>query len=311
MRFTSKILLLVFLGAVVLFTILFINTPPKDFPTGVDIVIEDGLTVNDATEVLKKHNVVRSSLYLYFILNNKFGDSYIQAGTYRFTEPLHATEVADAVTQGRYLSPLLTVTLPEGFRARDITTYFPKAFSTTTFPEVIEHEGYLFPDTYFISPNTTAEEFIELLQTTFEEKLLQFTEAIAASPFTKEEVIILASIIEREANDEESMHLVSGILQNRLEIGMPLQVDAAFDYLLGKESSELTAEDLELDSPYNTYLYRGLPPTPISNPGLASIRAVLEPTETEFMYYLTADDGTFYYAETFDEHKLNKEKYLQ
>ena len=91
---------------------------------------------------------------------------------------------------------------------------------------------------------------------------------------------------------------------------MPLQVDASFDYLLGKTSSELTEDDLAIDSPYNTYSHRGLPPTPISNPGLSSIDAVLNPAQTPFLYYLTADDGTFYYAKTFEEHKRNKQRYL-
>ena len=89
-----------------------------------------------------------------------------------------------------------------------------------------------------------------------------------------------------------------------------LQVDATLDYLLDKTSAELTLDDLQIDSPFNTYVYRGLPPAPISNPGLESIEAVLYPEETEYLYYLTADDGTFYYAKTFEEHKKNKARYL-
>lgn len=92
---------------------------------------------------------------------------------------------------------------------------------------------------------------------------------------------------------------------------MPLQVDATFDYILDKNSSELTIEDLRIDSPYNTYLYKGLPPTPIANPGIESIEAVLEPEITDYLYYLTSADGTFYYARTFEQHKVNKKKYLQ
>ena len=105
--------------------------------------------------------------------------------------------------------------------------------------------------------------------------------------------------------------MVSGILQNRLREDMPLQVDATFHYINGKASHELTVDDLEMDSPFNTYKYVGLPPAPIANPGLESIQAVLSPTETNYFYYLTALDGTFHYAKTFEEHKKNKEKYLR
>jgi UPF0755 protein len=107
------------------------------------------------------------------------------------------------------------------------------------------------------------------------------------------------------------MKMVSGILQNRLSIGMALQTDASIEYVLDKPLSELSAEDLDLDTPYNTYMYPGLVPTPIGNPGLLAIDAVLNPTPSDFFYYITGNDGNFYYAETFEEHKQNIYKYLQ
>ena len=124
-------------------------------------------------------------------------------------------------------------------------------------------------------------------------------------------MIILASILEREANDEQSMKIVSGILQNRLKHGMALQVDASIEYVLDKSLSALTSEDLKIDSPYNTYLHTGLTPTPIGNPGLQAIDAVLHPAKTEYLYYITDADGHFHYAKTFEEHKRNVTKYLQ
>ena len=128
---------------------------------------------------------------------------------------------------------------------------------------------------------------------------------------SEHDVVILASIIEREANSTTSMKLVSGILQNRLALDMALQVDASMEYILEKPLKELTAEDLKIDTPYNTYLYRGLPPTAIGNPGLDAIMAVLEPTPSEYMFYITGTDGEFYYAKNFDEHRLNIAKYLR
>ncbi len=145
----------------------------------------------------------------------------------------------------------------------------------------------------------------------YEEKIAPYRVKIRASAYTEKEIITLASILEREANDEASMGLVAGILLDRLEEKHPLQVDATFEYILGKTSAELTAEDLKLDSPYNTYTNLGLPPTPISNPGLMAIEAVLDPVDSPYFYYLTGDDGTFHYARTFEEHKQNKERYLR
>lgn len=287
-----------------------LNDAPANFPIGTDIRIDDGLTVRDVTDTLRESGVVRSSLYLYFVIMTKYGNMPVQAGTYRFSEPQTSREIAHDIVYGENLSPLIRITLPEGFRARDILLYLPPLFENDVTDVFTSHEGYLFPDTYFISRTMSSTDLLELLRTTHNKKLSPYSDAIAASGLTQDEVIILASIIEREAKDDESKRIVSGILQNRLSRNMPLQVDASFDYLLGKTSSELTEDDLAIDSPYNTYSHRGLPPTPISNPGLSSIDAVLNPAQTPFLYYLTADDGTFYYAKTFEEHKRNKQRYL-
>ena len=121
----------------------------------------------------------------------------------------------------------------------------------------------------------------------------------------------MASIIEREAITPEARRIVSGILWKRIKMGMPLQVDATFAYVNGKNTYELTAEDLHIDSKYNTYEYKGLPPGPICNPGLDSIIATIEPTATPYLYYLSEKNGTMHYAKTFEEHKMNKVKYMR
>lgn len=288
-----------------------LNEAPDDFPVTSDIRIDDGLTVRDVTDALAESGVVQSSLYLYLVIMTEYGNMPVQAGTYRFSEPQTTKEIARAIVYGENLSPLIRVTLPEGFRARDILSYLPPLFDTDVTALFIPYEGYLFPDTYFISRTMSPVDLLELLRSTHADKLMPYADKIRTSGLTYDEVITFASIIEREAKDEESKRMVSGILHNRLARNMPLQVDASFDYLLGKESSELTEEDLTIDSPYNTYTHLGLPPTPISNPGLLAIDAVLNPTQTPFLYYLTADDGTFHYAKTFEEHRRNKQKYLK
>ena len=150
-----------------------------------------------------------------------------------------------------------------------------------------------------------------LLSNKYNEEIKLLETKISAQSLSLDEIIVLASIIEREANTPESKHLVSGILQNRLAEGMYLQVDASLEYVLDKPLSELTPEDLKIDSPYNTYLYKGLPPTPIGNPGLESIMAVLEPAQSDYFFYITDTDGEFYYAKNFEEHRKNVAKYLR
>ena len=288
-----------------------LNTPPKEFPRAVDIVITEGLTVNQVTQVLEEKNVVRSSLYLRFVLFKNFRNQFVQAGTYRFQEPLTTNDVARSIIQGKNLSPRIKITLPEGFRSRELYSFLPKTFHSSTSLDILSFEGYLFPDTYFISNSMSIDEIISLLRTTHMRKMSLYAKRIEASGFTEREIIILASLLEREANTPESRRLISGIMHNRLRFNMPLQIDAVFDYILNKTSAELTEDDLKIDSPYNTYTHIGLPPSPISNPGSDAIDAALNPTITEYLYYLSDDDGNFYYAKTFEEHKKNKARYLR
>jgi UPF0755 protein len=289
----------------------YLNTPHEDFPVETDITIEEGTTVSAVSDILKEAGVVRSSLLLYAYLMVYHDGQYILAGTYHFTEPLATPDIAEAITSGFHVSPSTKVTFPEGFGSADILTYLPDTYADADIEKALEFEGFLFPDTYYIPKGMPIDDILVLMRDTYQEKIRPYEGQFAASGLSEYEVITLASIVEREANDEASMKLVAGILHNRLAIDMPLQVDAAFEYLLGKASEDLTLDDLEMDSPYNTYTHIGLPPTPISNPGLMAIRAVLEPTPSEYLYYLTGEDGEFYYATTFEEHKQNKARYLR
>ncbi len=293
-----------------LVTLQHLNTPPHNFPTGQRIEIQEGMSIKSVSESLAHEHVVRSSLYVYVLLTKWHNDALVQAGTYTFREPTTTTSVVNSLLTGTNITPLISVTFPEGFRVQDLYTYLPNNFEEVPIREYEKHEGYLFPETYFISRDTTLGELVELLLKTGNERHLTLIDATSTS-LRKDEVIILASIIEREAKDVDSKRIVSGILQNRLHKDMPLQVDATFNYILGKSSDELTLDDLKINSPFNTYTHKGLPPHPISNPGEESILAVLNPKKTDYMYYLTADDATFYYAKTFEEHKRNKERYLR
>ena len=293
----------------------FAAKPPTTFPIQVPVTIAEGMTVDEITKVLKESNVIRSRNLLYAVLLLNYDPTQIKAGTYTFLKPLTVNDVASQITNNGPQEALLTVTFPEGITAEafaDIAMDSLSEFDRDTFLKLAEiHEGTLFPDTYLIPFDFTAEELFALLQDTYTEKLKPLQEAIEQHTLSEQEVITLASIIEREANTSESMRMVSSVLQNRLEIDMALQADATIGYVQNPPFGDITPEALEIDSPYNTYLYRGLPPTPIGNPGLESIRAVLAPAETEYFYYVTGSDGNFYYAENFEEHKRNIARYLQ
>lgn len=287
-----------------------LNTPPPDFPLYTSITVTEGMSHREITQILAEKNLVRSIWYTEFVFRFIYSDVFVQTGTYDFPELLSTQGVVASLIDGRNKAPLLQVTFPEGFSVRDFDKY-AQQLDPLERVSLTALEGFLFPDTYFITPSTTQTELVEEMQRNYSEKIAPYQEQIRVSGLTEREVIILASIIEREAKDRESKHLVAGILRNRLRDNMPLQVDATFNYILGKTSEELTVTDLAMESPYNTYRNRGLPPTPIANPGIDAIDAVLNPTPSSYVYYLTAPDGTFHYAETFEAHVANKKQYLQ
>ncbi len=287
------------------------DTPVAAFPVGIPVVIEEGWTADKTAHELKRMNAVSSALYTQMLMRTTYRDSFIRSGSYTFTEPRSTTEVLRSLVSGKDATPLISVTFPEGFKVAQMLEYLPETYENEDSAPYQELEGYLFPDTYFIETDDTLDDIVTRMHEHYESIIAPLRDEISESPFSEKDVVILASLLEREANDETSMKLVSGILQNRLREGMPLQVDATLDYLFGKASHELTIDDLAYDSPYNTYVYTGLPPTPIANPGLTAIHAVLLPTTSPYLYYLTDNDGNFHYARTHDEHTQNKARYLR
>lgn len=292
-----------------------LNQPPSQFPSDQIVAIEPGTDIRAITEILQDSNVVKSATLLYYTLAFLYDPTQVKASSYVFSEPLTTLEVASRLTEGDFNTDLIRFTHFEGERASHIARraeeVLPRFDARRFINQAEPQEGKLFPETYFIPDTYTDEELLNLLVTTFEEKILPLQPEIDNFSLDLDKILILASIIEREANDIDSMRLVSSVLQNRLDIGMALQADASIEYVLDKPLSELTPQDLKIDSPYNTYLYPGLPPTPIGNPGLDSILAVLRPAETDYFYYITDDDGDFHYSRTYSKHLQNIDRYLR
>jgi UPF0755 protein len=324
-RFYFKVFLL--LNVLLVITVLLatwflfnLNKPTENFPQNEPVVIAPGTPVRTITEELKEKKVVRSEQLLYYILVFLHNPADLKASTYVFDSPLSTLDVAKKLTEGDFDTDLVRFTHIEGERVEILAQRAEKLFPNFNAKLFIENalpmEGKLFPETYFVPPTYDESELLELLIDTYEEKIEPLREAMATSSLTEEEIVILASVLEREANSPESMSIVSGILQNRLAINMPLQADATIEYVLESPLGELPAGQLaselrELDSPYNSYLNLGLPPTPIGNPGLDAITAAINPTPSDYFYYITGDDGEFYYAETYDQHLLNIARYLE
>jgi len=292
----------------------FLLSPPRDFPVGVLISVERGMTLEEIASLLKEKSVIRSKNAFIASVRLIAGERGALSGDYFFRVPESAWSVAMRVSSGAYGLDPVRITVPEGATVRDIAAILEwklPSFPAARFREAAEgHEGYLFPDTYLFLPNVEPESVVRVMRENFAEKIAPLAEEIAASGKTVSDIVIMASILEKEAITEEDKKTVAGILWKRMDIGMPLQVDAPFLYERGKNTYQLTLDDLRSDSPFNTYTNKGLPPAPIANPGLEAIEAALHPNKTPYLFYLSDRRGNMYYAPTFEEHKRNKRLYL-
>lgn len=279
----------------------FFLSAPKNFPSGKTIVIEKGSGLAEISGKLEKEGLVRSKygFALYVRVSNK--SKKIKYGKYLFNEPISIFALAGRLTKGEFGFKSLKVVIPEGLTAKETAELFAgfENFDKEEFLEKTKNlEGYLFPDTYLFLPGAETEQIIKTMRDNFKKK----------AGDVGQDVVVMASLIEKEVPDSDDRKIVSNILWKRLERGMPLQVDAVFPYITGRNN--VLSDDLKIDSPYNTYLYKGLPPGPIANPGSDAIEAARNPKESPYLYYLSGNDSQTHFAKTFAEHLKNKEKYL-
>ncbi|OGC50488.1 hypothetical protein A2716_04770 [candidate division WWE3 bacterium RIFCSPHIGHO2_01_FULL_40_23] len=278
------------------------------------IIIEEGMATSDIAKLLRENRLINSSsLFVFYARINNFT---LQAGTYTLPSDLAIPELALLLTHG---TNDIKVTIVEGLRAEEIAQITSSKFKNVNYEkfmsEVISRslEGKLFPDTYLLDQDISTEELIKLLTDTFDQK----TKDLFSGNKTKlsmEEILILSSIVEREEPEDENRPVVAGILINRYNEGALLGADATVQYIFGTKEDywpkNLTSEQLQTESPYNTRKVLGLPPKPICNPSLSAVKAVLSFKETVFRYYLHDKDGKVRFAKTLEEHEANKVKYL-
>lgn len=290
-----------------------IVSPPAHFPVGEMVRVEQGQPLSIVADQLQAQGVIRSSFIFTAGLRVLGKDNNIDSGIYIFEKPENLFVVGYRIVKGEFGFVEKRITITEGMTVREIgeelVAVFPD-FDVETFRKQAEPlEGYLFPDTYFFMPDVTPQDVITRIRTHFDEKIVEVNAELETSDLTLEEAVVLASILEKEGRSFEVRQQIAGVLMNRLEREMPLQVDAVFGYIYGVPTYSPTLDDLESDSPYNTYRFEGLPPGPINNPGIEAIRAALTPQASEYLYYLTDNDGVMRYARTFEEHRANRERY--
>jgi UPF0755 protein len=247
----------------------------------------------------------------------------LQAGEYRFDQPMTAADVVDKISRGDVY--VRAVTFREGLTVREMASVFESAGygRASEFieaarkaevvremdPEAKDLEGYLFPDTYTLPRRTTAEQLVDRMVSRFEKVMTpELRNKAVERGFTVRQVVTLASLVEKETAKPEERPVVAGVYTNRMRIGMGLQCDPTVIYALmlaGRYDGNIRKGDLQIDSPYNTYRYAGLPPGPIAAPGEASLRAAVEPADVPYLYFVSRNDGSHVFSTTLDEHNRN------
>lgn len=304
------VVLFIALGLSFVYAVTF--SAPFNFPSDSMVKVKQGSSIADVAVLFKERGIVRSVFW--FEVATRLAGRNVIAGEYYFERPSSVFSIASRLARGDYDLEPIKVTIPEGANVFEITKLLSQSladFDDKKFLELAESkEGYLFPDTYFFYPGAEPELVIQTMENNFTLNMAKISTTTVLSGISLNDILTMASLLEEEAPNTEDRQIIAGILWRRIEIGMPLQVDAVFPYIIGKNSFNLTRADLQTDSPYNTYKYKGLPPGPITNPGLDSIYAAVTPRKSTYLYYLSDLEGNFHYCSTYTCHVANKAKYL-
>lgn len=306
-------------------------------PAARSLTISPGETVKEISRRLRRKNLIRSDFWFrtYVWLRGK--ESNFIAGNFSLPERVNMIELLEWLTN-RAGQNVRTVKILEGWGIRDLALYFEgmgmfvqgEIIETAGAPSVEKNdfssrfpflkakpaqyglEGFLFPDTYEVFANAAVREVIEKMLANFENKVSpDLLAEIERQGKNLYDVLIMASIVEAEVPHSQDRPIVAGIFWSRLEKAVPLQSDATLNYAIGGHNARLTAEQLKIDSPYNTYVYGGLPPTPIGNPGLDAIKAAIYPQKTDYFFFLSTPEGETIFSRTLSEHNAAKAKYFK
>ena len=301
-----------------LITILFVTAiyfPLDENSTTQKVVnIPSGTNAKEILDVLEKNEIIRKNNYTIRILTKilKLEDQ-LKYGEYILNPSMNMLQILDKLVKGDVIT--YHITIPEGYTGIQIAELLDKKeiAKREDFLKLVKDsekasEGYLFPDTYEVPKNYGAEKMLKTMLSNFNQIAIEntFTNKAEKIGFSLDEIIILASIIEKEAKFNDEKNRVAAVFHNRLKIGMKLQSCATIQYILRSPKERLDENDLQIESPYNTYIYKGLPPGPICNPGLVSIIAALEPNDEDYLYFVLGENGRHIFSKTYEEHLMNK-----
>ncbi|BEU87790.1 endolytic transglycosylase MltG [Selenomonas sp. TAMA-11512] len=282
--------------------------------------VHPGMTANEIAASLEDKGIIESRFKFWWVVKLNDASEQFKVGTYAFSAGMEPKEVIRELMQGETVT--IQFVIPEGFTVDDIAKrldaqgivkqedFLREAKSYRPFDYVdppsnvrYDAEGFLFPDTYIIGGDTGVKEILDIMSKDFDQRLtLEMRHRAKEKNLSIYELITLASLVEKEARYDEDRPIIAQVFLKRLEIGMPLQSDATLQYLMDAPKEDVLISDTKIDSPYNTYQNAGLPPGPVANPGLDSIEAVLEPSDTEYLYFVADRDGHNYYSYTYSEH---------
>lgn len=321
-------LVVLFTGAFAVWLLVGAEKPYKGY-SGVEQFVEipPGAGPASIGRRLAQTGVIRDQLSFRIALARSGQARRLQAGEYRFDRPMTTREVIDKIARGDvFLRP---VTFREGLTVRQMAEIYERdgGGSKAEFlraaenaslihdidPSAPDLEGYLFPDTYTLPRRTTADQLVQRMVTAFRDVMTpDLVQRAAARGMSVRELMTLASLVEKETAKPGERPIVAAVYTNRLKIGMGMQCDPTVIYALeraGKYDGNLTRENLQFDSPYNTYRYSGLPPGPIANPGLASLEAAVRPAPVSHLYFVSRNDGSHVFADTLAEHNRNVQEW--
>jgi len=326
-----SILILIILGGVSSFLYIEwqIYRPLNQDGTLHDFLIEEGQGVKEIGGGLTETGIIRSSWYFEVYVWQKKRQSDFQAGSFRVSSSMNIPEVVRVLT-GDPEPEEMEITIIEGWNRHEIDTYLKDKdlINEGDFIEETDNfeasilgghyeagdsaslEGFLFPDTYRIYKDAKPGSILKKMLVNFQNKIDPLLPDIEASGQDLYQIMIMASIVEKESASRDEMPLIAGVFYNRLDDDYFLESDATVNYVTGKGKRQPSFEDLEVDSFYNTYANRGLPPGPICNPGLAAIKAAINPENTDYYYFLHPEEGGTIFSKTLEEHNRNKAIYL-
>lgn len=295
-----------------------VNPADKSIKT---FVVNKGSNLKETIKSLHDQGLIRDQIAFFLLIKKMDLERRVQAGSFKLSPSLSAFDLANKLTVG---TEDRWITILEGWRSEEILEYLQNeqidSGNWTVQSQAklwANDEGKLFPDTYLIPKEASIDYVHKLLTKTFEQRITdQMRKDASASGLTVDQVVILASLVEREARTDESRAMVADVILKRLKNRMALDIDASVQYSLGKQANgswwkkELTLDDVKLKVPYNTYQNPGLPPGPICSPSLSAIKSVIYPTSNPYYFYITDKQGVMHYAKTLEEHNVNVSKYL-